>query len=116
MENNFDCLMLASGGMESTVLAYKLAKENKNVVIFFIDYGQHCKDKEYQTLLQVLPEEYVDNVRVIKIGDVYKESGFCLGLYGFEQLILYYASHTEQEESEEKSGYFMLKKCLTKEN
>ena len=65
MENNFDCLLLASGGMDSTVLAYKLAKENKNVVILFIDYGQHCKDKEYQTLLQVLPEEYVDNVRVI---------------------------------------------------
>lgn len=43
MENNFDCLLLASGGMDSTVLAYKLAKENKNVVILFIDYGQHCK-------------------------------------------------------------------------
>ena len=42
MENNFDCLLLASGGMDSTVLAYKLAKENKNVVILFIDYGQHC--------------------------------------------------------------------------
>ena len=28
MENNFDCLLLASGGMDSTVLAYKLAKEN----------------------------------------------------------------------------------------
>ena len=52
MENNFDCLLLASGGMDSTVLAYKLAKENKNVVILFIDYGQHCKDKEYQTLLK----------------------------------------------------------------
>jgi tRNA(Ile)-lysidine synthase TilS/MesJ len=37
MENNFDCLLLASGGMDSTVLAYKLAKENKNVVILFID-------------------------------------------------------------------------------
>ena len=36
MENNFDCLLLASGGMDSTVLAYKLAKENKNVVILFI--------------------------------------------------------------------------------
>jgi tRNA(Ile)-lysidine synthase TilS/MesJ len=36
MENNFDCLLLASGGMDSTVLAYKLAKENKNVVILLI--------------------------------------------------------------------------------
>ena len=74
MKNSFDCLLLASGGMDSTVLAYKLAKENKNVVILFIDYGQHCRDKEYQTLLQVLPAEHINNVRVIKIGDVYKES------------------------------------------
>ena len=51
MENNFDCLLLASGGMDSTVLAYKLAKENKNVVILFIDYGQHCKDKDSAHLL-----------------------------------------------------------------
>ena len=43
-----------------------------------------------------------------------RNQSFCLGLYGFEQLILYYASHTEQEESEEKSGYFMLKKMLDK--
>ena len=39
--------------------------------------------KEYQTLLQVLPEEYVDNVRVIKIGDVYKESEFLFGFVWF---------------------------------
>lgn len=74
MENNFDCLLLASGGMDSTVLSYKLAKENKNAVILFIDYGQHYKEKEYQTLLHVLPTEYVGNVRVIKIDDVYRES------------------------------------------
>ena len=83
MENNFDCLLLASGGMDSTVLAYKLAKENKNVVILFIDYGQHCKDKEYQTLLQVLPEEYVvaedmylpyRNILFISLASAYAQS------------------------------------------
>lgn len=74
MKKNYDCLLLASGGMDSTVLAYRLAREKKNTIILFIDYGQHCKEKEYNTLLQVLPSEYVDNVRVIKIGDVYKES------------------------------------------
>lgn len=74
MGNSFNCLLLASGGMDSTVLAYKLAKEKKKAIILFIDYGQHCKEKEYQTLLQVLPVEYADNVRVIKIGDVYRES------------------------------------------
>lgn len=74
MENNYDGLLLASGGMDSTVLAYKLEKENKNLVILFIDYGQHCKSKEYETLLEVLPTQYVENVRTIKIGDVYRES------------------------------------------
>ena len=74
MENNYDGLLLASGGMDSTVLAYKLASENKNIIVLFIDYGQHCKDKEYQTLLEVLPKKYIDSIRVIKIGDVYRES------------------------------------------
>ena len=74
MKNNFDCLLLASGGMDSTVLAYKLAKEEKNALILFIDYGQHCRETEYHTLLQVLPSEYIKNIRVINIGDVYRES------------------------------------------
>ena len=60
--------------MDSTVLAYKLAKERKKVIVLFIDYGQHCRDKEYRTLLKVIPPEYINNVRIIRIGDVYKES------------------------------------------
>ena len=74
MGKNYDCLLLASGGMDSTVLAYKLAKERKKVIVLFIDYGQHCRDKEYRTLLKVIPPEYINNVRIIRIGDVYKES------------------------------------------
>ena len=62
MENNFDCLLLASGGMDSTVLAYKLAKENKNVVILFIDYGQHCKDKESNSRMIIEANLWEDNV------------------------------------------------------
>ena len=74
MEKKYDSLLLASGGMDSTVLAYKLANENKNTIILFIDYGQHCKDKEYTTLLNVIPSPFKNNIRIIKIGDVYKES------------------------------------------
>ena len=74
MENKYDSLLLASGGMDSTVLAYKLGAEKKNTIILFIDYGQHCREKEYTTLLKVLPEEFKNNIRTIKIGDVYKES------------------------------------------
>lgn len=72
--NIYDGLLLASGGMDSTVLAYKLEKENKNLIILFIDYGQHCEKKEYETLLEVIPLKYKDNIKTIKIGDVYRES------------------------------------------
>ena len=74
MDNKFDALLLASGGMDSTVLAYKLANEHKNIVILFIDYGQHCKETEYKALLEVVPFIFKDNIRIIKVGDVYRES------------------------------------------
>lgn len=74
MDNKFDALLLASGCMDSTVLAYKLANEHKNIVVLFIDYGQHCKETEYKTLLEVVPLVFKDNIRIIKVGDVYRES------------------------------------------
>ena len=44
--NQYDGLLLASGGMDSTVLAYMLEKENKNVLILFINYGATlCKKR-----------------------------------------------------------------------
>ena len=72
--NAYDGVLLASGGMDSTVLAYDLASKKKKIVILFLDYGQHCRETEYRTLKEVIPEIYKDNIRVIKIGDVYKES------------------------------------------
>lgn len=70
----YDGLLLASGGMDSTVMAYKLEQEDKNLIILFIDYGQHCKEIEYNTLIEVIPKRYKENIRIIKIGDVYRES------------------------------------------
>ncbi len=70
----YDAVLLASGGMDSTVLSYDLQSIGKNPVLLFLDYGQHCKDTEYQTLRQVAPKEFLENIRVIKIGDIYKES------------------------------------------
>ena len=70
----YDGVLLASGGMDSTVLAYDLAHQGKSIIILFLDYGQHCKDTEYNTLKNVVPDVYRNNIRVIKIGDIYKES------------------------------------------
>lgn len=70
----YDGVLLASGGMDSTVLAYDLASRGLDIVILFLDYGQHCSDTEYRTLKEVLPDVYKKNIRVIRISDVYKES------------------------------------------
>lgn len=74
MNKKYDGLLLASGGMDSTVLAYDLANKKQNIVILFIDYGQHCKEKEYATLKRMLPKQFVNNIEIIKIGDIYKYS------------------------------------------
>lgn len=70
----YDGVLLASGGMDSTVLAYDLAQKGKNILVLFLDYGQHCMGKEYETLKRVIPHIYIDNIRTISIGDVYRES------------------------------------------
>jgi 7-cyano-7-deazaguanine synthase len=72
--SEFDSVLLASGGMDSTTLAYKLFREGKRVIPLFLDYGQHCREKEFETLKEVLPANYTPDIKVIKIGDVYKES------------------------------------------
>ncbi|NLI13965.1 7-cyano-7-deazaguanine synthase [Pelotomaculum propionicicum] len=72
--SEYDGVLLASGGMDSTVLAYDLKKKGKNIILLFLDYGQHCMEKEYETLKRVVPVCYEKNIKTIKIGDVYKES------------------------------------------
>jgi 7-cyano-7-deazaguanine synthase len=72
--SEYDGVLLASGGMDSTVLAYDLEKKGKNLILLFLDYGQHCMEKEYETLKKVVPAYYKKNIKTIKIGDIYKES------------------------------------------
>lgn len=72
--SDFDGVLLASGGMDSTVLAYSLDHDQKNIIMLFLDYGQHCINKEFETLKKVVPESFKNNIKVIKIGDIYKES------------------------------------------
>lgn len=70
----YDGVLLASGGMDSTVLAYDLAQKGQRIVLLFLDYGQHCVEMEWETLKRVSPQLYKNDIRIIKIGDVYKES------------------------------------------
>ena len=72
--DDFDGVLLASGGMDSTVLAYSLENEGKRIILLFLDYGQHCAEKEYETLKKVSPEKFNRDIKVIKIGDIYQES------------------------------------------
>ncbi|MEK6455820.1 7-cyano-7-deazaguanine synthase [Caldifermentibacillus hisashii] len=64
-------LLMASGGMDSTVMAYWLKSQGKNILPLFFDYGQHCMENELETLKSVLPKEYKENLRIINIKDIY---------------------------------------------
>ncbi|EJR12449.1 7-cyano-7-deazaguanine synthase [Bacillus cereus] len=70
----YDSLLLTSGGLDSTVLAYKLLSEGKKVLPVFFNYGQHFSDTEYVTLLEVLPRQLLSHVKVVNIIDIFKDS------------------------------------------
>jgi len=70
----FDAILLASGGMDSTVLAYQLVADGLQVIPTFVDYGQHCKDKEYSNLLNLLPDELKSRIHVLDLSSVYSQS------------------------------------------
>ena len=48
-------VLLASGGLDSTTVAYLLAEQGKLVQPIFFDYGQHCVEKEWHRVNEVLP-------------------------------------------------------------
>ena len=47
-------VILVSGGLDSTTLMYQFVAQNVEFVPLFINYGQHCANKEYGTLLKVV--------------------------------------------------------------
>lgn len=70
----YDTLLLASGGLDSTVLAYKLLADGKKIMPVFLNYGQHFADTEYDTLVDVLPPKLLPHIKVINIMDIFKNS------------------------------------------
>ncbi len=52
-----DVLLLSSGGLDSTTVAYWLRQKGISYLPLFFDYGQHCVDTEWATLHSVLPSD-----------------------------------------------------------
>ncbi|GEM95299.1 7-cyano-7-deazaguanine synthase [Cereibacter sphaeroides] len=46
---------MASGGLDSTTVAYWLTERGVQFIPVFFDYGQHCVETEWETLKEVLP-------------------------------------------------------------
>lgn len=72
--NNRDGVLLASGGLDSTTMAYWLLDQGINFVPLFINYGQHCAETEFETLKKVLPDSHNDKIETVNIQSVYKKS------------------------------------------
>jgi 7-cyano-7-deazaguanine synthase len=72
MSNNG--ILLASGGLDSTTLAYWLIKEGIDFIPLFINYGQHCADTELQTLKNVLPISKANKIEIMDVSSVYRKS------------------------------------------
>lgn len=67
-------ILLASGGMDSTTLAYWLIENKIHFVPLFVNYGQHCAEKEFQTLLDVMPVSYKESIEIVDVSDIYRHS------------------------------------------
>jgi 7-cyano-7-deazaguanine synthase len=67
-------VLLASGGLDSTTMAFWLISQDIEFIPLFINYGQHCAETEYETLKKVLPASHVDKIEVVDIQSIYKHS------------------------------------------
>ena len=63
-------VLLASGGLDSTTLYYTERRAGHRLLPLFLDYGQHCRETELNTLSEVLPADAAD-VIVLDISSVY---------------------------------------------
>ena len=74
VEPQSDSVLLASGGMDSTALAFELAAAGRVFTPLFIDYGQHCRDTERASLLSILPPGAKQRLATVRVADVYNGS------------------------------------------
>jgi 7-cyano-7-deazaguanine synthase len=69
-----DVMLLCSGGLDSTTVAYWLREQGIGIVPIFFDYGQHCVEKEWTTVQSVLPKDGVLQPSKIDISDIFRGS------------------------------------------
>lgn len=49
-------ILLSSGGLDSTTVAYSLIEKGETVLPIFFDYGQHCSSIEWSRVNEVMPK------------------------------------------------------------
>lgn len=69
-----DVVLLSSGGLDLTTVAYWLRERGKTIVPIFFDYGQHCVEKEWTTLREVLPKDGVEPPTRVDISAIFRGS------------------------------------------
>lgn len=67
-------VILMSGGLDSTTLAYYFLKQQVDFFPLIVNYGQHCFETELNRLKQVLPEYYLSKLEIIDVSDIYRHS------------------------------------------
>ncbi len=67
-------MLLSSGGLNSTTVAYWLRERGEVVVPVFFDYSQHCVEKEWETLNRVLPDGGVEPPARVDISGIFSGS------------------------------------------
>lgn len=71
---NKNGILLASGGLDSTTLAYWLLEKKIDFIPLFINYGQHCADTELKSLIDVLPKSKTELIEIIDVSSIYRHS------------------------------------------
>ena len=67
-------LLLSSGGLDSTTVAYWLREKEVVIAPIFFDYGQHCVETEWATLQSVLPTGGVLEPSRIDVSGIFRGS------------------------------------------
>lgn len=67
-------VILMSGGLDSTTLAYCFLNQKVDFLPLIINYGQHCFETELDRLRQILPQNYLSKLEIIDVSDIYRYS------------------------------------------